>query len=244
MYIQKQDENESGSILSKRLNDKKVSHVEKDSDRIARTLQRKSVNEVSLSNNFGDVVESSYSTVNYSAVLQRSEEEYNVFAHGGSDDDVTDDSSLEIADYYYKWIEANDVVAQLAFKKGSPSGPKNIPAAGFTNVTYTRDDKGSIYFDKPDAGYTAFTNPNDDSYSVDLTPGIGPLFTTKDRYKHFSFADAAMVHKGKAASTAAMKAYRKGAWTWHHLRDHYKMVLVRSDVHRSYGHNGGVYIWT
>lgn len=244
MYIQKQDKNDSGSFVSTRLNDKKVCRVEKASDPIALTLQRSSVNEGPLSNNNGDVVESSYSYVNYSSVLQRSEEEDNVEAHGGSDDDVTDESSLEIADYYYKWIEANDVVAQLAFNKNTKSGPKSIPAAGFKDVTYTRDDMGSIYFDKPDAGYTSFTDPNDNSYTVDLKPAIGTLFSTTERYKHFSFADAAMVHKKKAASTSAMKAHRKGSWTWHHLRDQYKMVLVRSDVHRSYGHNGGVYIWS
>ncbi|MEM9823577.1 MAG: HNH endonuclease, partial [Bacteroidota bacterium] len=77
-----------------------------------------------------------------------------------------------------------------------------------------------------------------------LNPAISAgLFSTKERGKHFAYADALMTAKGFASSVTQMRTFRKGSWTWHHLKDKYLMVLVRMDVHRSYGHNGGVHIW-
>ena len=65
----------------------------------------------------------------------------------------------------------------------------------------------------------------------------------KNRAQHFAIGDflySKNTGKTKASDTTNL---RKGKWTWHHMPDPYKMVLVDMTVHAKHGHNGGVYLW-
>lgn len=173
-------------------------------------------------------------------VVQREEAEGNAEAHGGADYNDPDYDDSEGATFL-EWIKKN--VVQAKFGPGV-SGPKDVPGAGFVQVSYTRDGAGSFDFNSPTASGTWSSPTNSGKSTVDLKPGItAGLFDKSQRSKHFSYADAFLVAKGEVASISAAKAFRKGSWTWHHLTTPNYMILVNMAAHRAYGHNGGVHIW-
>ncbi len=175
-----------------------------------------------------------------SGVVQREEDPGNAEAHGGADYNDPDYDDSEGASFL-EWIRKN--VVQAKFGPGV-SGPKDVPGAGFVQVSYTRDGAGTFDFNNPSAKGTWSSPTNSGKSIVDLKPGItAGLFDKSQRSKHFSYADAFLVAKGELASISAAKAYRKGSWTWHHLTTPNHMVLVNMAAHRAYGHNGGVHIW-
>lgn len=129
----------------------------------------------------------------------------------------------------------------------------------FQNVIYYRDSDGNIDFTKDPrklvSSYNAatkqklkqsdikWTDPQDGKSKVQMQnhlknkrKGVMPSgkeveIAKASRGQHFAIAD--MLYPNK----------RGGAWTWHHLTDEYKMVLVDMEAHRKHGHNGGVFIW-
>jgi len=141
---------------------------------------------------------------------------------------------------------------------GEYTGTSN--AFDYENVIYLRDGDGNIDFDDNPKAYVKkynttedpeiaskdikWTHPLDDSSEVqmsnDLTDSESGLMPSGKKVKlksatrsqHFAIADDLYDND------------RAGTWTWHHLSDRYKMVLVDMRVHAKHGHNGGVHLWT
>nr|MCU0464922.1 HNH endonuclease [Anaerolineae bacterium] len=132
-------------------------------------------------------------------------------------------------------------------------------AADYDNVVYLRDGGGNINFaTNPTATVTSYNGtetPTIDSKDIkwadpmdtaslvqmsnDLTDaeyGLMPSgkkvkLKTATRSQHFAIADDLYSNS------------RTGTWTWHHLSEKYKMILVDMRVHAKHGHNGGVLLW-
>jgi len=64
-----------------------------------------------------------------------------------------------------------------------------------------------------------------------MPSGTSVSLATASRPQHFAIADALYENE------------REATWTWHHLSEQYKMVLVDMRVHAKHGHNGGIHIW-
>jgi hypothetical protein len=139
------------------------------------------------------------------------------------------------------YIETNNVT-QFARKPNVVSGPKSY--GSYKNVAYKTDDKGCINFDTPHGTPTAWSNPVDPNTEVDLNKA-GKTINTKDRGQHFAIGDHLLskIKHGSSGKASQITSYRKSKWTWHHLKNPYKMVLVDMEVHRKHGHNGGVHLW-
>jgi hypothetical protein len=140
---------------------------------------------------------------------------------------------------------------------GDYTGPSN--GQDYDNVIYYRDGDGNIDFrvnpakivskynkfsgDKIKASSIDWSYPVDDGSKIQMStdlknPKEGVMPSGKkvnlpkaSRGQHFAIAD--MLYPNS----------RKSTWTWHHLSDKYKMVLVDMRVHAKHGHNGGVHIW-
>lgn len=130
---------------------------------------------------------------------------------------------------------------------------------GYDNVVYLRDGGGNINFAANPTttvtGYNSTETPTIDSKDIkwsdpmdtaslvqmshDLTDaeyGLMPSgkkvkLKTATRSQHFAIADDLYNNS------------RSGTWTWHHLTEKYKMILVDMRVHAKHGHNGGVLLW-
>ena len=139
------------------------------------------------------------------------------------------------------YIETNNVT-QFARKPNVISGPKSY--GSYQNVAYKTDNKGCINFDTPHNTPTKWSNPVDPNTEVDLSKA-GKQINTKDRAQHFAIGDHLLskVKFGNGGKASQITNYRKSKWTWHHLKDPYKMVLVNMEVHQKHGHNGGVHLW-
>jgi len=140
---------------------------------------------------------------------------------------------------------------------GDYTGASN--AFDYDNVIYLRDGDGNIDFDDDPADYVKGYNKSEDpeidkkdikwddpmdngsevQMSNDLTDteyGLMPSgkkveLKSATRPQHFAIADDLYDND------------RAGTWTWHHLSDRYKMILVDMRVHAKHGHNGGVHLW-
>lgn len=144
--------------------------------------------------------------------------------------------------------EERDDIIQLARKGDTTSGPKDYEASSgteFKNVSYKLDGQGCINFTNPVAGHTTWENPVKPGSEVDLTNAKVQINKT-DRSQHFGIADKLLSvreNNNPQSPAARITEMRRDRWTWHHLPDKYKMVLVDMNVHAKHGHNGGVYIW-
>ncbi|MBX3639906.1 MAG: DUF4157 domain-containing protein [Nitrosomonas sp.] len=135
----------------------------------------------------------------------------------------------------------------------------NYTGTAYSNVIYYRDSGGNIAFEtNPKTIITRFNTHEGDNISAsnvvwsspvvnaskiqmrnDLTDkeqGIMPSgkkvkLKNASRAQHFAIAD--MLYPNS----------RGGTLTWHHLTEHYKMILVDMKVHAKHGHNGGVHLW-
>lgn len=129
-------------------------------------------------------------------------------------------------------------VIQCARTGNTISGPKDIPP--YRMVCFLRDTDGNIDFSNPCQGYinnplrAYFTVP---SSLVDVSPAVTQHGKYK-RYEHFKYANQYTPGKIKGSGGNSPNGY-----TWHHLTNPYYMHLVTREVHRSFGHNGGVYLW-
>lgn len=123
----------------------------------------------------------------------------------------------------------------------------------YVDVSYTTDSKGGIDFERR-TGSTQWKNPVLSNYTVDLSSGKNNDFprnkNSKDygmlqngkyvqirgasRNQHFNIANRIVGLSGNNSPDN---------YTWHHLLEYPKMVLVDREVHRKYGHNGGFYLW-
>jgi hypothetical protein len=140
---------------------------------------------------------------------------------------------------------------------GDYTGASN--GSDYDNVIYLRDDDGNIAFEDDPADivddYNETEEPEIDEDDIkwedpmdygskvqmsnDLTDpeyGLMPSgkkvqLKTATRPQHFAIADDLYNND------------RAGTWTWHHLSDRYKMILVDMRVHAKHGHNGGVLLW-
>lgn len=135
-------------------------------------------------------------------------------------------------------------IIQYARTGGTVSGPKDYNSSNygkFEDVEYKLSSKGSIDFDKT-KNHKKWVDPVDASSYVNLAHA-GVTIDKKDRAQHFALGDYLYAQsKGKPYASYTTN-HRKGKWTWHHLEDHYRMVLVDMNVHAKHGHNGGVYLW-
>lgn len=140
-----------------------------------------------------------------------------------------------------QYIEENSIT-QFARKPNVVSGPKSYGA--YKDVAYKTDDKGCIDFSTTHGVPTAWSDPVDPGTEVELSKA-GKTINTKDRAQHFAIGDhlLAKAKFGSGGKASQITNYRKSKWTWHHLKDPYKMVLVDMLVHAKHGHNGGVHIW-
>ncbi|WP_343631199.1 HNH endonuclease [Fluviicola sp.] len=140
-----------------------------------------------------------------------------------------------------QYIEEKSIT-QFARKPNVVSGPKSYGA--YKDVAYKTDDKGCIDFSTTHGVPTAWANPVDPGTEVELSKA-GKTINTKDRAQHFAIGDhlLAKTKFGATAKASQVTNYRKSKWTWHHLKDKYKMVLVNMLVHQKHGHNGGVHLW-
>ncbi|MBX3630914.1 MAG: DUF4157 domain-containing protein [Nitrosomonas sp.] len=135
----------------------------------------------------------------------------------------------------------------------------NYTGTAYSNVIYYRDSGGNIAFEtNPKTIITRFNTHEGENISAsnvvwsspvvnaskiqmrnDLTDkeqGIMPSgkkvkLKNASRAQHFAIAD--MLYPNS----------RGGTLTWHHLTEHYKMILVDMKVHAKHGHNGGVHLW-
>jgi hypothetical protein len=120
----------------------------------------------------------------------------------------------------------------------------------YEDVEYTRDGKGSFNFAKRPIVYKGgqWKNPVQGGSQVDLAHGskdkkYGITSTNRkvklvdaSRGVHFNIANR--IKKNGAGNTSP------AGWTWHHLPQEYKMVLVDRRVHQKHGHNGGKFLWS
>ncbi len=149
--------------------------------------------------------------------------------------------NFEDAEAIDQYIDENNVT-QFARKPNVVSGPKSYGA--YKDVAYKTDDKGCIDFSTTHGVPTAWSDPVDPGTEVELSKA-GKTINTKDRAQHFAIGDhlLAKTKYGSSGKASQITNYRKSKWTWHHLKDPYKMVLVDMLVHAKHGHNGGVHIW-
>jgi hypothetical protein len=149
--------------------------------------------------------------------------------------------NFEDAEEIDQYIEENNVT-QFARKPNVVSGPKSYGA--YKDVAYKTDNKGCIDFSTTYGVPTAWSDPVDPGTEVELSKA-GKAINTKDRAQHFAIGDhlLAKTKFGPGGKASQITNYRKSKWTWHHLKDPYKMVLVDMLVHAKHGHNGGVHIW-
>lgn len=145
--------------------------------------------------------------------------------------------------------------SQVSQLKRGPglSGPRSN--ALMTNAYYMRDGNGNINFASPVTfpPYISWSNPVKANSEVDLENGsikrgYGILKNGKyvkisdaSRSQHFSIANRVAEAQGKTYSSVAGSS--PSGYTWHHLIDRYKMVLVDRKTHQQFGHNGGYYFW-
>ncbi|MEO9965003.1 MAG: HNH endonuclease [Reichenbachiella sp.] len=144
---------------------------------------------------------------------------------------------------------SDDTAQPMQFARGAgPSGPKSYPTSArgpYVGVQYTKDDDGYFKFTAP-TQQTVWKDPTEgaivDMESGYTKTGYGLLkdqktvveLKTATRSQHFSIANRIT---GQAGSGSPAN------FTWHHLKEKYKMILVDREVHRKHGHNGGVYLW-
>lgn len=143
--------------------------------------------------------------------------------------------------------------AQLKRAAG-PSGPRDVPSF-LKEITYMRDASGNINFEEkpkpvPATGY--WFNPVQANSKVNLcedtrTTDRGQLPSGKivklsdaSRAQHFAIANQIAAKHGQ---TYGVGNSSPTGWTWHHLLEKYKMVLVNRTVHQKFGHNGSFYFW-
>lgn len=167
-------------------------------------------------------------------VSEEDEEVINLADHQGLDN-YEDDKAND------QYIEEHNVT-QFARKPNVVSGPKSYGA--YKDVAYKTDSKGCIDFSTTHNQPTAWTDPVDPGTEVDLSKA-GKTINTKDRAQHFAIGDHLLAKSkyGAGGKASQITNYRKSKWTWHHLKDPYKMVLVNMLVHQKHGHNGGVHLW-
>lgn len=123
----------------------------------------------------------------------------------------------------------------------------------YVDVSYTTDSKGGIDFERR-TGSTQWKNPVLSNSTVDLSYGKNNDFPINkndedygmlqngnyvqirgaSRNQHFNIANRIVGLPGSNSPNN---------YTWHHLLEYPKMVLVDREVHRKYGHNGGFYLW-
>lgn len=141
-----------------------------------------------------------------------------------------------------KYIEEHPI--QLARKGNTITGPKSYKGKmeDYFGISYKTGDKGDIDFKFPWQGKINSDTVLEDS-EVDLLKYINIKIDKTNRTQHFACADKlyATIKGNQKASWATN--FRKGRYTWHHLKTPYKMVLVDMTVHAKHGHNGGVYLW-
>lgn len=145
-----------------------------------------------------------------------------------------------------KYIEEHPI--QLARKGNTITGPKsyNGKMGYYSEISYKTGDKGDIDFKFPWQGKINSDTVLEDS-EVDLlkyiNKTINKTIDKTNRTQHFAYADKLYATKNRKDNASWATNFRKGQYTWHHLKTPYKMVLVDMTVHAKHGHNGGVYLW-
>ena len=119
----------------------------------------------------------------------------------------------------------------------------------YKKVEYNRNALGTFDFAKRPMVYKGgrWENPVKSGSKVDLEQGAKKKgygitsgknlaeISKASRGVHFSIANRIMKNGAGQSSP--------DGWTWHHLPEEYKMVLVDRQVHRKHGHNGGKFLW-
>lgn len=133
---------------------------------------------------------------------------------------------------------------QMARKPFTISGPKSYTGTqgSYENIAYKTGEKGDIDFSKPLSDGTIHRATVLTDSNVDLKNFTSNI-DTKNRQLHFALADKLYANKKNAPNASWTTNFRKGSYTWHHMKTPYHMVLVDMVVHMKHGHNGGVYLW-
>lgn len=139
----------------------------------------------------------------------------------------------------------------LQCKRGPGLSAKKTIPPNMKDVIYERDGAGNINFDKP-YSYSSWLTPvlmnntvnlNEDSKKRDYGKVLNGNFVhipSASRQQHFSIANRVAKKHSLIAGNGGSSP---DGWTWHHLREEYKMQLVHRTVHQQFGHNGGFYFW-
>ncbi|MBR7793336.1 HNH endonuclease [Undibacterium sp. FT147W] len=128
------------------------------------------------------------------------------------------------------------------------SGPKTYTSntvGQYKNVAYTRDGNGYFDFTKPTQKTQWATPISGGIIDMELgckKTGYGLMKDNKTKVKlqtatraqHFSIANRIAGYSGSGSPDN---------YTWHHLKQKYKMILVDRKVHQQHGHNGGIFLW-
>ncbi|MFY8094368.1 MAG: HNH endonuclease [Niveispirillum sp.] len=186
-------------------------------------------------------------------------DEYGQNVEGHGDLNNYEDGSK--VDYYIKTLklvaseespvaQAN-AVYQLARTGGTVSGPKSYDTSTlgkFKDVSYKLGEKGAIDFKKTYVSYPGMSwsmswkDPVLANSEVDIKlPNVD--IDKHDRAQHFALGDYIYAKKNGKKTASSTTDMRRGKYTWHHLEQPYKMVMVDMQVHAKHGHNGGVYLW-
>lgn len=177
-------------------------------------------------------------------LLKKADEE----AEDNSDIDHIGGGAFELE----KGAEGYSDLVQAKRKPGDSKSKTFTTTGGspYKDVVYNRDDpNANVTFDSPKSHHT-WSNPVHGA-PIDLEDGCkkhyGMMLSEKivkisdaSRDQHFSIANRVAKKKGQ---TAGEGGNSPDGYTWHHLLDKYKMVLVDRKVHQQFGHNGGFYFW-
>ena len=134
--------------------------------------------------------------------------------------------NFEVADFHTYFVSDYDVLVHNDCKR-TPKKYDKMVKHGDNRVTYT---KTSRYTKK---SYDITYNNGDPDFSKYKYKGSGGKSTVEIDYTGKRYSDF------KAANAAAgFKKTPKG-YTWHHMQDAKTMMLVETDVHRTFPHTGG-----
>ena len=189
-----------------------------------------------------------------SVVRDKSGAIYNAFSElmQGGDVAAEENSDIDHPDLVGAQEYTEEQLAQMKRGPGL-SGPKDTPF--MSKAYYRRDLYGNIDFSSvekldpdgkwkdpvlPGSQVNLEMNGKKSGYGL-LSNGNYVCIADASRQQHFSIANRVARENGKTHSQNP--ATSPDGFTWHHLIDKYKMVLVDRETHRRFGHNGGFYFW-
>lgn len=157
-------------------------------------------------------------------------------------ENVYHDHDVDAPEYTYDEIPVQ--MRRAANRVSMKKTFKTSVSDTYEDVSYKTDSKGGIDFDAPyekiewkspigGSIVSLEAGPDYPDYGVLQNNNLVNI-RAASRRQHFDMAN-------KIAGESGDKS--PANYTWHHLLEYPKMVLVDSKVHAKYGHNGGFLLW-